>query len=147
MLKPDFLYKNNQIILSSNRVLLNAKEDGIFIFGKRMVSLASTETINLDAEEKILIDCDKIELGHQAEVLGGPVVIGTKLVQELNLLLLALQTLASKLGAGSKTGDHVSWIKLAEGGEAVYNACQRFILILNNPQDPNNPLSKTTFTR
>lgn len=147
MLTPNFNYKDNQIILSSNRLFLNSKTDGIFLFGKRMVSLASTETINLDAHEKILIDCDKIELGHKAETLGDPLILGNKLIQELNLLLTSLQTLASKLGAGSKTGDAVSWIKVAEGGTALYNACQRFMLILNNPSDPNNPLSKNTFTR
>jgi len=147
MLNPQFPYKDNQIILSSNRVLLNSKTDGIFLFGKRMVSLATKETINLDAEERILLDCDKIELGHKAEQLGDPVILGNKFIQEFNLLLSGLQYLALKLKTVSKEGDAVSWIKILEGGEELYAACQRFILILNNPNDSKNPLSKNTYTR
>ena len=147
MLNPDFPYKNNQILLSTDRILLNAKSDAIFLFGKRMVAIASTETVNIDAKEKILIDCDKIELGHQAETLGDPVILGNKFIQEFNLLVQSLQFLAAKLKTVSKKGDSASWINILQGGTSLYDACQRLLIILNNPDDNKNPLSKTTYTR
>jgi hypothetical protein len=147
MLNPIFPYKNNQIILSSQRILLDAKSDGIFLFGKQMVALASNGTVNIDAKERILIDSDKIELGHKAESLGNPVILGQKFVDEFNLLLEGIQFLAGKLSAVSKTGDADSWIMILEGGSNLYDACNRMMLIINNPEDPKYPLSKNTYTR
>ena len=147
MLVPDFPYKDNQIILSSNRVLLNSKSDGIFLFGKRMVALSSTETINLDAKEKILIDCDKIELGHQAEILGEPVILGNKMTDQLKLLVKELKFLGNMLQTVSSTGDAKSWINIQSGGLRLYNACNVLSNILKDMNHPQNPLSKNTYTR
>ena len=72
--KPQFPYKGDQIILSSDRVLLHSKNDSVFLFGKQAVSLSSTKTINLDAIDKVLISTNKIELGNEAEALGEPLV-------------------------------------------------------------------------
>jgi hypothetical protein len=147
MLSPDFPYKNNQIILSSDRITLNSKTDGIFLFGKKMVAIASNETVNIDAKEKILLDCDKIELGHKAEQLGEPLILGYKMVTQLNALLESLQYLAAKLSSVSKTGDAASWIAINDGGHDLHEACERFILVLNNANDINYPLSSITYTR
>ena len=147
MLSPDFPYKNNQIIISSDRITLNSKTDGIFLFGKRMVALASNETVNIDAKEKILLDSDKIELGHKAEEQGEPVILGYKMVSQLNALLESLQYLAGKLSSVSKTGDAASWMAISDGGQDLHAACERFMLILNNMNDINYPLSSTTYTR
>ena len=59
MLNPKFPFDGNQVILTSDRVTLHSKTDGVFLFGKGMVALSSTQTINLDANEKILLDCEK----------------------------------------------------------------------------------------
>ena len=131
MLNPEFPYKNNQIILSSDRVTINAKSDGIFLFGKQMVALASTQTVNIDANDKILLDCDKIELGHKAEAFGDPLILGEKFLQEFNLLVQSLQSLSVKLKTVSKEGSAASWIKILEGGTDLYNATQRLLLIIN----------------
>ena len=147
MLNPIFPYKGNQIILSSERVILNAKSDGIFLFGKQMVSLVSNGTVNIDAKEKILIDSDKIELGHKAESLGDPIIMGNKFLNEFSLLIEGMQFLAGKLSAVSKTGDAASWMAIKEGGDNLYDACSRLITIINNPNDPKYPLSKNTYTR
>jgi hypothetical protein len=147
MLSPEFPYKGNQIILASERVVLDAKTDGIFLFGKRMIALASNETINLDAKEAIYIDSDTIELGHKAKDLGDPIILGKKFVDEFNLLLEGMQYLASNLTSVSKTGDSASWIAIQDGGLKLHRACARLITILNNPVDDKYPLSKNTFTR
>jgi len=147
MLSPEFPYKGNQIILSSERVLLNAKTDGIFLFGKKMVALASTETINLDAKEAILLDSDQVQLGHNAKDLGDPVVLGFKLMSQLNPLVEAMQQLAANLSAVSKTSDADSWLALSEGGRDLYAACNRFLLIVNDVREPNYPLSQVTYSR
>lgn len=85
MLKPDFPYAGNQIILSSDRVMLHSKADGIFLFGKAAVGLSSTKTINLDAKEEVYVSSPKMYLGNisDAAVSFEPAVKGNELSQEL----------------------------------------------------------------
>jgi uncharacterized protein (DUF2345 family) len=54
MFKPQDpnIYNNDQIILNSGRLLLNAKEDAIMLFAKEAISLASTDSVH--------INCDKV---------------------------------------------------------------------------------------
>ncbi len=110
MLDPNFPYKGRQIILSSDRVLLHSKNEGIFLFGKKMVALSSTDTINFDAKNAILIDSDKIELGHKASTQGEPIILGqTFLLQFLNIVT-DLQSLASQLQRVSDTSPAASFL-------------------------------------
>ena len=86
MYTPQFPYKGNQVILTSDRVMIHSKNDAIFIFGKQAVSLSSPQTINLDASQKILLDSPKIELGHKAETDGEPVILGKTFNRQLTQL-------------------------------------------------------------
>jgi len=86
------------VILSSDRILLHSKKDAVIIAGKRAVSLCSTETINLDAKEKIILDSDIVELGHEAQALGESVVLGNSLVFQLELFTGALKEIGVQLG-------------------------------------------------
>jgi len=85
--KPVFPYKGNQLILSSERVTLHAKNDAIFLFGKKAVGLSSTNTINLDASNKVIVAAPVIELGNKAESLNSAGSLlaqtATRLSQEL----------------------------------------------------------------
>jgi len=105
--EPKFPYKGNQLILSSDRVLLHSKSDAIFLFGKQAVSLSSTKTINLDAFDKVLIDCKIIELGSKAQTLGQPVVLGRNLNTQLTVLLTNLANAGTLMAQASETE---SWI-------------------------------------
>jgi hypothetical protein len=147
MLNPQFPYKNNQIILSSDRVVLHAKSDGIFLFGKQMVAIASNGTVNIDAKEKILIDSDVIELGNDAVLRGEPVVKGYKLINLLLEMLTTINYCGTQLSAVSKTGDAKSWLIVQETGIELRNMSERMVGLLSDTQGPNFMLSKNTFTR
>lgn len=98
MITPQFPYKGNQIILSSDRVTIHSKSDGIFLFGKSTVGLSSVGTINLDCNEKVVINSPKIQLGNNATQA---VVLGNELVFLLNSLLIELQSMANMLSKSS----------------------------------------------
>jgi len=147
MLNPEFPYKGNQIILTSDRVLLHSKNDGIFLFGKQMVAISSTQTINLDAKEKILIDCDKIELGNKAEILGTPIIKGRPLLDQLKNIFTDLQVAASLLQTVSATNQGASFQNISEAGNILFTSCKRIMEIFDNEDHPQNPLSKNTYTR
>jgi hypothetical protein len=147
MLNPQFPYTGNQIILSSERVLIHSKSDGIFLFGKQMVALSSTQTINLDAKEKILIDCDKIELGNRAESLGDPIIKGKIFMDQFIEFVKDVQFAASQLQTVSETNSAASFINIQTAGDRLFSSCARLSAILKNTDHPQNPLSKNTYTR
>jgi hypothetical protein len=147
MITPEFPYKSNQIIISSDRVTLHSKNDVAFILGKKMVAIASNETVNIDAKEKILLDSDKIELGSQAEVKGEPVVLGYKLVNILVDMVITLNNVGSQLAAVSKSGDAASWAIVQESGLDLTNMADRLLGLLSDTEGPRFLLSKNTYTR
>jgi hypothetical protein len=140
---PEFPYKNNQIILSSDRVMLHSKNDSIFLFGKKAVSLSSPETINLDASKKVLIDSPKIELGHKAEKEGEPVILGKKLNDQLYILTNALLTAAVLLKQVSTSNLGASMESIRDSADILYNAAQESKAYIDN----RVTLSQNTFTR
>jgi len=143
MLSPQFPYKSDQLILSSNRIVLHSKEDAIFLFGKAAVGLSSTQTINLDANEKILIDCQKIELGNKAEIEGEPVVLGNTLNEKLIKLLELLSAAGNELRKVNTLNLGSSMDAIRTAGQTIEKASDDLKNDLLNKQI----LSKNTFTR
>jgi hypothetical protein len=141
--EPKFPYKGNQIILSSDRVMLHSKSDAIFLFGKQAVSLSSTKTINLDAFDKVLIDCKIIELGSKAQTLGEPVILGRSLNTQLIVLLNNLANAGMLMSQASETDLGASMQLLANAGQIINQEASRLTQLL----DTGAVLSKNTFTR
>jgi hypothetical protein len=147
MLNPQFPYKNNQIILSSDRVILHAKDDGIFLFGKQMIALASNGTVNIDAKEAIKLDSDRIELGTAAYLKGEPVVLGMKVKTLLYRLLNTLEQVGIDLKRVSKSGNTSSWLIIKGAGHDIENICSALKFEIEDPSGAGYILSNTTFTR
>lgn len=143
MFKPEFPYKGNQIILSSDRVTIHSKTDAIFLFGKQAVSLSSPKTINLDASEKVLIDSPKIELGRKAEADGEPVVMGNKLNNVINDLIIALQQSSVMLKQVSTTDIGSSMQNIRNAADILYNMSQDLKIAI----DSKYILSTNTYTK
>lgn len=143
MLNPQFPYKGNQLILSSDRVILHSKEDAVFIFGKAAIGLSSTQTINFDANEKILIDCQKIELGNKAESEGEPVVLGNTLNEKLIKLLELLSAAGDELQKVNTSSMGSSMDAIRTAGLTITRTCSS----IKNELLDKQILSKNTFTR
>jgi len=97
MLKPQFPYPGNQVIISSGRVLLHAKDDAVFIFGKKGVGISTPATFNIDAPERTVINSNIIELGLRAQKEGYRVVKGEVTLIQLNRLFDSLAQLGEAL--------------------------------------------------
>jgi hypothetical protein len=143
MFKPEFPYKNNQLILTSDRVTIHSKNDVIFLFGKQAISLSSPKTINLDASEKVLIYCNKIELGAKAETEGEPVVLGERLNDQLALLTNAISTAGILLKQASTSQLGTAMESIREAGQILYDAAENSKGYL----ETRAILSQNTFTR
>ena len=99
MFKPEFPYKGNQVIISSGRATVHSKDDFIFLFGKKGVSISIPDTFTVDANEKTIIASPLIELGLRAKIEGDPVMLGNKTATQLGQLIDTLVELANGLVA------------------------------------------------
>ncbi len=145
MYKPVFPYKGNQLILTSDRVTLHAKNDAIFLFGKQAVGLSSPNTINLDAGKKIILAGPVIELGNKAKDLGEPVVLGDTLNQKMLDLLDALSFVATRLAQASTSSPGKTAELVNQAGTYLGTKVNE----LKGQLEPglSEILSKNTFTR
>lgn len=106
--KPD-LYTNPQIILNSNRIVLNAKTDSILISGENSVGISSNNSVNIESTSEINLASKLVRLGgveaEQSVLLGDETVELLKnLVNEVSNLATALQTIKMWPG-GAPTPD------------------------------------------
>ena len=92
--KPDFPYLGEQIIITSGRVILNSKDDSVFLFGKKAIGFSSAGTINFDSDDKVIMNAPQIYLGLEAKE---PLVKGQALESLLTDLLDSLEELGEKL--------------------------------------------------
>jgi hypothetical protein len=129
MIKPEFPYKGNQVIITSERLLFHSRKDGIFLFGKATIGLSSVGTINIDSNEGIKMNAPYIELGLNAMSLGESVILGDTLVSMLTDLNGALSLLAnglSKVDGSSEESVATSLSILSTVGGSLVTATKTF---------------------
>ena len=142
MFKPEFPYKGDQVIISSGRATLHSKDDFIFLFGKKGVSISSPATFTIDANEKTVIASPIIELGLRAALEGEPVMLGNKTAFQLGQLLDTLSDLAKGLTALNESN-------LAGAIPQIVASAQILLSIapLIKAQLETTCLSKSTYTK
>lgn len=119
--KPEFPYLGEQIIINSGRVILNSKDDSVFLFGKKAIGFSSAGTINFDADEAIIVNTPKLYLGINAKE---PLVKGTQLTIMLDDILDALRVLAVQL-SGAQDSKGASITNVIVASDSLNNAVGR----------------------
>lgn len=138
---PQFPYPGPQIYVGSNRVILHAKNDAIFLFGKSAISLSSPGRVNIDTKEGTTINAPEIELGIEAKIKGEPVVKALTLITILKKLIRDLEKTSNALSVISKTGLEASVVDIASAAESLSKTCVSLRNQLNSIK------SKITYTR
>ena len=143
MIKPQFPYLSNQCIITSDRVTLHSRKDGIYLFGKATVCLSSPGTVNIESNEALKISAPLIELGLNAKDLGQPLVLGLELSELLDELIQALQVVAVALSKADGTSEEAvadSFDDIKVSGESLVQATDNAAAAIENI------LSKNTYT-
>lgn len=96
--EPPDKYKGNQAIITSDRVLFNARTDSVLIFAKQSIALSSAGTLNFDSDKKCIINSPQIQLGLKATE---PLLLGNKTTEKLSALLDKLGVLSDALSKAS----------------------------------------------
>ena len=142
MYVPQFPYLGNQVIISSGRVVTHSKDDFIFLFGKKGVSVSSPSSFTVDAEERTIIASPKIELGYQAEAGGESVLLGNSTVEQLSFLLDAIQNFSDALAEISAEEPETAIAKIVQTATVLSGTAQTV-----KAQLTNFCLSNTTYTK
>lgn len=104
--KGDFpsKYEGNQAILSSDRIILDARKEELLLFSPKTISLSTLKTVHIDAPTHTIINSQKIYLGLDATehlVLGDKASDWLKeLVGQIQDLIDAIQRSWVKTGSG-----------------------------------------------
>jgi len=112
-------YFNAQIIINSDRVVLNSKRDEVMIFAKSNIELNTKNIINLNADERVHLNSNAVFLGTINNSLPTePLVLGDKLNTLLETLLDSLYSFGSALSSvvGSPEGAPAMDINMAAEG-------------------------------
>jgi hypothetical protein len=92
-------YSNPQIILNSDRIVINSKKDEVLIYGKSGVDLESLESININSRKEVILHSPKIYLGlHKSiEYPHSSALKGDETITYLNDILESIREFASEL--------------------------------------------------
>lgn len=105
-------YIGNQVLINGGRLYFNAKQESILLSAKESVGL-NAKTVNIDAQEYMCMDADKIYIGVKARTSPDsakqPAILGkqfefwmTQLLDSLSVVANAMSN-ASAVGAGPVT--------------------------------------------
>lgn len=109
--KPQLPYSGKQIVIDSDRVHLNAKEDFILLMANKSVGLsAGLGSINLDAKADVVINAEgKIRLGIAGQdnsIEDSPLVKGDQLFSLLTTMIAVLNRASIALGISVDSDGH-----------------------------------------
>jgi hypothetical protein len=88
-------YINPQIILNSDRIVINAKNDSVLISGQNSVGISSNGSINIESTSEINIASKLTRLGSKSA--NQSVLRGDETVEYLKILINELQNIAEAL--------------------------------------------------
>ena len=117
--KPEFPYRGKQIIIDSDRVLLNSKSDATFIVGNKAVGISSSGTINLDSSGDCIINSPSIKLGLTAK---HHLVKGDVLQTILQEFVKILNEVVAQNLSTAKDSDGAKIVDVQLAGEALKKA-------------------------
>ena len=86
------VYKRNQILLNSGRLVLNAKQDSLILSSNKTIHLSANKEIHLDSSIRTVINTGELYLGSRQA--NERLVLGDTFVRELQKLVTSLEGLA-----------------------------------------------------
>ena len=93
-------YQGSQVLVNSDRVVLNARKNDLLISGQESVGINSN-TVNIDGKEFMCIDADKIYIGSRARIADGnakqPIMLGHQVERYLHDVLDVMEMMAKAM--------------------------------------------------
>ncbi len=131
---PQFPYNGNQLIYTSDRIVLNSRNDSIFLFSNKVIGLSSNEGIHLNTDGDTIINSPKIQLGIDAKE---PLVKGTNFFNMMTKLLTDLESVGDQLfSATDSNGNPIPSVQTA--GNTLIKSTKRVKILLKSVNSTQN---------
>ena len=114
--KPEFPYRGKQIIIDSDRVILNGKKDSAFIIADKAVGISTNGTFNVDSGGKTIINSPQIDLGLEAS---HPSIKGDLLLAVLQQFLIVITTQVAPQLQVASDSNNVDIAPVNRAGDAL----------------------------
>ena len=121
---PD--YFNAQTIINSDRVVINSKRDEVMIFAKTNIELNTKNIINLNADERVHLNCNTVFLGpYSNTAVPQPVLLGYETIKLFQHLQETLVRLASYLSSAVSAPEGAPILGLTSAGRDLMGDMKR----------------------
>lgn len=134
MYKPDFPYKDDQLIINSDRLILNSKKDSIFLFANKAISFSANEGIHFNTEKEFYVNAKNIKLGLGADE---PLVKGNQLKNILTKLLNDQNNIGNLL-SNAVDSNGVAITSVVTAGNSLQRSTNRIKTLLKNLNSTSN---------
>jgi len=134
-------YFNPQIILNSDRIVINSKKEDVLIFAKNNIELNTKNIINLNADERVHVNSNAVFLGTvDSKLPTEPLLLGNKTYSLLSDLLESLYNLGVTLSTTVGSPEGAPALDINSAAETMLNDLEK---ISNNLE---GILSQQNFT-
>jgi hypothetical protein len=124
---------SSQIILNSDRVVLNSKKDEVMIFAKTNVEINTKNVINLNADDRVHLNANTVFLGpYNSTNTPQPVLLGWETYKVFDHLVKTLSKLSSQLSSAVSTQEGSAIISLQIAGKELSNNMKTLNKLLKN---------------
>lgn len=125
-------YTNSQIILNSDRIVLNSKKDEVMLFAKSNIELNTKNIINLNADERIHLNSNKIFIGNNGSKLPyQPALLGYETIKLFEHLQTTLSKIAYYLSTAVSTPEGAPITSLKSAGTELFKDAQKICDLLD----------------
>jgi hypothetical protein len=133
-------YNGEQIVLSSNRLIFNARQNDTYINSKRYINLSAGDKVTIDVgpndsdneENMFLVNAPKIQFGLDRYGLAEPVVKAEQLDIILTDLMTALSTYSTMVQAAATVPGPIMAIMLTPATQYLAGKLQTIKSNLDN---------------
>ena len=137
-IKPD-QYNENQIILSSGRLIFNSTKDSILLSSKKTINLNSQDSVNIDAVNKVVLATKEVLIGGKDA--SEPIILGNKFLDDFKNMLVQLSDLCTKLPTVGSVTPYTPNVAVAT------SATQLQVLVKSMSEKINSYKSKVSKTK
>lgn len=97
-------YTGHQQIITSDRVIINAKEDAVFILAKETIGFSVGGSFHVNTGDEVIVNAPRIQLGLSTNGKLEPIAKGESTEQVMNDILSALSSFSSQLTSAQGVG-------------------------------------------
>lgn len=112
------IYEKDTVILNSDRVILNSKDDSVFILSKKTVGVSAAESVHFDIGPRgskdrkyvFIVNSPAIQLGLPDNGVNEPIAKADSVISFINDLIDSLNQFSTSLSSATGLGVGVSKI-------------------------------------